>query len=320
MKAVVLREFGGPENFEVREERKPAPGPGQVLVRVLAAGVNPVDVKLRSQRARVDIPLPAILGWDVAGVVEALGPGAADFQVGDKVFYTPGVFDGPGAYAEYHVAKQEQVEHKPANLTFIEAAGLPLAGCTAWDALIGTARLSVGETALIHAAAGGVGSLAVQIAKAAGARVIGVTSAGGAKLVRALGADVVVDRGDDFVAAVLRETDGLGADVTFDTVGGETLARSIAATRPHGRLSSIVSAEGNLNPAYLRNQTIHFVYLERSRAKMTALRRLVERGQLRPVIDSVLALEHVAQAHARLERGGMRGKIVLQTSPEAEER
>ena len=288
-------------------------------MRVVAAAVNPLDAKLRSRRARMAIALPAILGYDAAGVVEAVGPGA-DFRAGDKVFYSPGV-DHPGTYAEYHIAKAAQVALKPAPLTFLEAASLPLAGSTAWQALFTDAGLKAGETALIHAAAGGVGSLAVQLAKAAGARIIAVASAANAEFVRALGADAVIDRHtDDFADAVLRETGGLGADVIFDTVGGETVARSIAAARPHGRVTSIASVEGNLNPAYLKNLTLHFLLMERSRATLELLRGAVDRGELRPIIDSVFPLVEVGAAHERLERGGLRGKIVLQVAPEATEK
>jgi NADPH2:quinone reductase len=314
MKAMIMTDFGGPQVFEERDWPQPQPGATEILVRVHATSVNPVDYKIRQAGSWAGVTPPALIGYDVAGVVEAVGAGVKLFKVGDEVFYSPLIFGGQGSYAEYHAADESIVALKPGNLSFTEAASLPLAGCTAWDA-IAFMQLRPGHTVLIHAAAGGVGSLAVQIAKAAGARVLGTCRAANQPLVRSLGADVVIDyRSEDFVKAVLRETDGRGVDAVYDTVGGDTLARSIEATRPHGRLASIVDTRGDLNGAYARNLSLYFGFMERSRAKMDILRVLAERRQLRPVIDSVMPLKQVAEAHRRLEAGGVSGKIVLQVN------
>lgn len=313
MKAVVIRAFGGTDVFESRALPRPEPGPGEVLVRVVATSVNPVDYKIRRNGAWAGVKPPAVIGYDVSGVVEAVGPGVGDFRPGDEVYYTPEIFGGkPGSYAQYHVASAAIVARKPRNLTHEEAAAVPLAGGTAWDALVARAALRPGETVLIHGGAGGVGHFAVQIARAAGARVLATCSQANVEFVRRMGADVAIDyTREDFVEVVARETEGRGVDVVFDTVGGELLSRSIEVTRPGGRMVSIVSASGNLNAAHRKNLTLHFLFLLRARDKLDALRALIERGLVRPAVDQVLPLEQVARAHERLETGHGRGKIVL---------
>lgn len=314
MRAMVIRAFGGPDVFEPRDLPDPTPGPGQVLVRVLASGVNPVDYKIRRSGAWAGVQPPAVIGYDVSGVVEAVGPGVTEFKPGDEVYYTPEIFGGrPGSYAQYHVADAAIVARKPRNLDHVQAAAVPLAGGTAWDAIVARARVQPGETVLIHGGAGGVGHFAVQIARAAGARVLATCSRANLDFVRELGADVAIDyEHDDFVEVVRQETEGQGVDVVFDTVGGSLLSRSIAATRPGGRLVSIVSAGGDLDAAHRKNLTLHFLFLLRRRERLDSLRALIERGLVRPHVDQVLPLEQVARAHQRLETGHGRGKIVLQ--------
>ncbi len=311
MRAVVMTRRGGPEVLEVREMPWPEAGVGELLVRVRATTVNPVDLKLRAGRARVALEPPAVLGYDVSGVVEETGHGVRDFRPGDEVFYTPEI--GPnGTYADYHVVPETIVAHKPSGLSHPEAAALALAGSTAWQALVERGGVGVGQTVLVYGGSGGVGSMAVQIARAAGARVIATCRAPKADLCRELGAAHVVDHAsEDVVEAVLAATDGEGVDLTLDTVGGETLAHSLAATRCGGRLVTIVSTTGDLAPAYLRNQTLEFLFLRHDRATLEHLTRLVDRGLLRPVVDSVLPLERAGDGHRRLEQGGVRGKIVL---------
>ncbi len=313
---MVFDRFGDPDVFRPAELPDPVPGDGQVLVRVLATSVNPVDLKLRRDGRWANLTFPALVGFDVAGIVEAVGPGVTDFAVGHAVFYTPPVLGSPGTYAEYHVVAEGIVARKPPSLSFVEAAVLPLAGCTAYDALVERAAIASGETVLVHAGAGGVGSLAVQIAKARGARVITTATGDGLDLARKLGADVAIDhRNDDVVEAALRETGGRGVDVAFDTIGGTTMTRTIGAMRPYGRVVGIVeNVEGDLTPAFFKNLTIHFVFMQRTRAKIEAIRSMVEHGELRPVIDSVMPLERVADAHRRVERGGMRGKLALEVA------
>lgn len=321
MKAMAATAWGGPDVFAPIDLPRPTPGRGELLVRVLATSVNPVDYKLRRNGTWAGMTPPAVLGYDAAGVVEALGDGVDAFARGDAVFYTPVIFGKPGTYAELHVVDAAIVAKKPSTLSYVEAAALPLAGCTAWDALVLRARVQPTETVLIHAGAGGVGSLAVQVAKAAGCRVIATAKTDAHALVRSLGADVVVDHTrEDFADATLRETGGRGVDVALDTVGGDALARSIKCTRPRGRLVSIASTSGDLGGAYMKNLDVLFVFLERSGDKIRALQALAERGQIKPVIDSVLPLEDVAKAHAKIEGGGMRGKLVLRVSDDADER
>lgn len=318
MKAWNIAAFGGPEVLEEVELPRPRPGPNELLVKVHATSVNPVDCKLRRDGRWAGIVPPAILGFDVAGVVEEVGVGVAGFSPQDAVFYSPLIFGMPGSYAEYHVVPAGIVALKPQALTFLEAAAVPLAGCTAWDAVVGLARVSPGDTVLVHAGAGGVGSLCVQLAALSGARVLCTARAANAAWLRDLGADVVVDpRREDVWQAVLKETDGAGVDVAVDTVGGETLSRTVGVMKPRGRMVTMVDVAGDLNGAYGKNLSVHFLFMERAGHKMEALRRLLERGQLKPVVDSVMQLSQVAAAHRRLEAGGLRGKIVLQVTREA---
>jgi NADPH:quinone reductase len=314
MKAMVITDFGGPEVFAERDLPKPDLGVREILVRVRATSVNPVDYKMRKGGSWAGITPPAILGLDAAGVVEAIGPGVRYFKPGDAVFYTPHLFGGrSGTYAEYHVVEEKIVAAKPPNISFEEAAAVPLAGCTAYDEIIGTTRVRPGETVLVHAAAGGVGVFAVQLAKACGARVIGTCGTQNVDFLRSIGADAAIDHKTRDFVAVLKEDPALpgGVDVAIDNVGGETLARSLEIVRPHGRMASIVSTTGNLSAAYGKNITIDFIMMERSRAKMETLRVLITRGQLRPIVESVMPLREVAEAHRRIEAGGTRGKIVL---------
>jgi len=316
MRAILMRDFGGPEVFEARDMEAPKPGAQEVLVRVHASSVNPVDTKIR-QAGTWAVDPPDVIGYDVSGIVEAIGSEVTDFQTGDEVFYTPEIFgDGMGSYAEYHAADQAIVARKPTGLSHAEAASLPLAGGTAWDALVTRADVQPGETVLIHGA-GGVGSLAIQIARTAGARVLAVCSDYMRQTAQGLGADRAIDyKSEDFSSVVESETNGTGVDVVFDTVGGDALATSIPVTKPHGRFVTILGPSGDLGPAYLKNITLHFLFLERARYKLDGLRALVEREQLRPVVDSTVPLTDVAEAHRRVEAGGVQGKIALEVGSE----
>src|SRR5215218_575670 len=274
MRAMVIPRFGGPHLFEERDVERPQPGPGEVLVRVIAAGTNPVDAKLRAGGGSRGLEAPVILGADVSGIVEEAGPGVTDLAPGDEVYYTPEVF-GPGAngaYAEYNVAQAEIVARKPASLSHEEAAAVPLAGGTAYEAIVRRLGVQVGETVLIHGGAGGVGSFAVQIANSAGARVLATAGPDNQELL-----------------------DGLGADVTIDYTQQDV-------------------AQGALTPLYQRNQTLHGVLHARERARLREMTKLIERGQMRPVVDQVLDLREVGRAHERLDSGHGRGKIVLRVA------
>ncbi|HEY3501102.1 MAG TPA: zinc-binding dehydrogenase [Polyangiaceae bacterium] len=312
MKAMILRAWGGPEQFEHSEVPKPSPGKNQVLVRVRAASVNPVDYKIRRGGDWANLPMPAIVGYDAAGSVEAVGDNVSHLAQGDDVFYSARIFGRQGTYAEYHVEDAEIVAKKPAGLSFEEAASLPLAAITAYDTIVTFFGTKPGDTVLVQAGAGGVGNFAVQLAKAAGARVIATGRRENEALIRSLGADEVVDyRAVRFEDEVNRLTGGRGADAAYDTVGGDVIPRSIGCVRPYGKLASIVSIEGSINAMALRNQTFYFGFMERTAAKISALAVLAERRQVRPLIDSTFPLERVGDAHRKIESGGVKGKIVI---------
>ena len=314
MRAMSISRQGGPDVFEDVSVPVPAPGANQILIKVEATSVNPIDCKLRAGLARVQLPMPAILGFDVSGTVEDMGAGVRDFKQGDEVFGAGETVGGHGAYAEYYLLDEKLAALKPINLGHRESAAIPLAGGTAWEALVDRARLKVAETVLIHAGAGGVGSFAVQIAKACGARVIATCRKENAELVRQLGADHCIEyRDQDWVKAVWDLTGGSGVDVFFDTVGGDTLSRSLEVAKPLARGVSITSSTGALDKAYLKNVALHFVFARRDRQKLLGLKALAERGKLKPVISSNKRIWDAVEAHRTLEAGHMIGKIVLKT-------
>lgn len=320
MKAMILTSFGGPQSFELREVPKPVPQAGQVLVRVHATSINPLDFQVRRGDYADLVQLPTITGHDVSGVVEEVGPGVTSFVPGDEVWYTPQIFDGPGSYAEYHVASESIVGKKPASLSHLEAATLTLVGGTAWEALVVRAGLRVGESILVHGGAGGVGHVTIQLAKAIGARVFTTVREENFEFARSMGADVLIDyTTEDYVEAVLRETGGRGVDVVFDTIGGDTLTRSPDALAQLGRVVSIVdiAKPQNLVQAWGKNASYHFVFTRQNRGKLDELSALIERGQLRPHVGAVYSLADLALAHARLEspNNGLKGKIAIAVEP-----
>ena len=315
MKAAVLTEFGSVDRLEIQEVTKPKPKPHQILVRVCATSINPVDYQTRRGDYKDLVELPAIIGVDVSGVVEAVGESVTNFKIGDEVYYSPQLFGESGSYAEYHVADESIVAHKPTNLSHIEAACFPLAAGTAWDCLVTRGQLQVGELVLIHAGAGGVGSFAIQLAKAIGAYVFTTCSAKNHDLVRKLGADCIIDyRTEDYMAVIKRETQGRGVDLVLDTIGGTTIQSSLEIIRPYGRLVSIVdiATPQSLLPAWEKNLAVHFVLTSQQSNKLNLLKRLIERQQLFPIVDSVMPFHQVAKAHQRVEDGSIRGKVVLQ--------
>ncbi len=316
MKAIVLKSFGGPDSFELCDVPTPRPHAGQVLVRVHATSINPLDYQVRLGDYPDLVPLPAITGHDVSGVVEEVGPGVTSFSPGDEVWYTPQIFDGPGSYAEYHVADESIVGKKPASLSHLEAASLTLVGGTVWEALIVRAALRVGESILIHGGAGGVGHVAIQLAKAVGARVFTTVREANFEFARSLGADGVIDyKTEDYVDVIMRKTGGRGVDVVFDTIGGDTLSRSPDTLAQLGRVVTIVDTAQpqNLIQAWGKNVSYHFVFTRQNRGKLDELSTLIERGQLRPHIGAVYSLVDIPLAHARLEspNNGVQGKIAI---------
>lgn len=320
MKAMIFKSFGGPESFELCDVPKPVPGLGQVLVRVHATSINPLDYQVRRGDYSDLVPLPAITGHDVSGVVEEVGPGVTSFAPGDEVWYTPQIFNGPGSYAEYHVAEQSILGIKPASLSHLEAASLSLVGGTAWEALTVRAALKPGESILIHGGAGGAGHVAIQLAKAIGARVFTTVREANFEFAKSMGADVMIDyEKEDYVDAINRETDGRGVDVVFDTIGGNTLSRSPDVLAQLGRVVSIVDTgqPQNLIQSWGKNASYHFVFTRQNRGKLDELSTLIERGQLRPHVGAVYSLADLALAHTRLEspNNGLRGKIAIAVVP-----
>lgn len=320
MKAMLLKSFGGPASFELCELPKPVPHAGQVLVRVYATSINPLDFQVRRGDYPDLVKLPSITGHDVSGVVEAVGPGVTAFIPGDEVWYTPQIFDGPGSYAEYHVAHESIIGKKPPSLSHLEAASLTLVGGTVWEALIGRVSLRVGESILIHGGAGGVGHVAIQLAKAIGAKVYTTVRTANFEFVRNLGADVVIDyEKENYVDKIMQETGSHGVDVVFDTIGGDTLTRSPDALAQLGRVVSIVdiAQPQNLVQAWGKNASYHFVFTRQNRGKLDELSALVERGQLRPHVGAVYSLADIPLAHARLEspNNGLQGKIAIAIEP-----
>ncbi|MFJ9575469.1 NADP-dependent oxidoreductase [Streptomyces sp. NPDC101191] len=304
MRAVVVEQWGGPENLVEREVERPEPGLNEVLVRVHAAGVNPVDWKTRAGGALIEWgELPAV-GWDVSGTVEAVGPGVGIFRPGDEVFGMPLFPRQAGGYAEYVVAPARHLARKPASLSHVEAAALPLAALTAWQALVDAADVRPGERVLVHAAAGGVGHFAVQIAKARGAYVIGTASAAKHDLVRELGADEVVDYREERFEDVVSDV-----DVVLDGLGGETAVRSLKVLRPGGRLVTLPGPDDV--PAAHDGVRALWVLVEPDHLGLREIAALVDRGALRPVVETVVPLAEAAKAHEIGERGRTTGKIVL---------
>ena len=305
MRAMIQDELGGPEVLHETALPIPTPGIGQVLVRVRAAGVNPADFMNRQTGAFSGTP-PFVLGWDVAGVVASVGPGVTLFEQGDEVFGLLPFPRGAGAYAEYVLAPTRALVRKPRSLSFVEAAALPLAGLTAWQMLAETAQISDGSTVLVTGATGGVGHLAVQIAKAQGAHVTAVVSARNAELARSLGADDVIDyTSTDFS----NEIEGL--DVVFDVIGADYPLRALDVLRPGGLLVSTLPQ--SLGPARAaaaeRGLRVAGVFVESDRLGLMAITDLTLRGKLTPLIAKTFPLERAGDAHAF--RDG-RGKVVLE--------
>jgi NADPH:quinone reductase-like Zn-dependent oxidoreductase len=313
---MVITAHGGPEVFARRDDLPDiTPGPNEALVRVKGSSVNPADAGARSGMFGGG-PLPAILGYDVSGVIEEIGPGVTEFAPGDAVYYPippaharpgasePGTERG-GGYAEFHVAPVSLMARKPANLSHMEAGAV--AGGTAWAALVTRLQIRVGETVLIHGGAGGVGSFAVQIARAAGARVFATCGAYDRERVRALGADRVIDyRSEDFAHILQREAGG--ADACLVTAGGPVLAQSMAALKRGGRLATVTGPSPGLEQAAFQaamlGLTLHFVSLDDPRPKLEALGTLLERGLVRPLISHTFPVTQIAEAHRSLETGG----------------
>jgi NADPH:quinone reductase-like Zn-dependent oxidoreductase len=307
VRAIVYSEAGGSDVLRLVDRPEPTPGSGQVRVRIHVSGVNPTDWKARATGGFGQWGDPPILGHDVSGVVEAVGPGASLFQPGDEVFGMPH-FPAAGSYAEYVAAPSRHFALKPASLDHVQAAGLPLVGLTAWQSLVDVARVQPGRRVLIHAAAGGVGHVAVQIAKARGAYVIGTASASKHDFLRSLGADELIDyRTTDF-ADVVRDV-----DVVLDAIGGDYALHSLEVLRPGGIHIALPRPDDPAVEARARELGVRtgWTLVEPDHGGLVALAELVEAGRLRVEIADVLPLAEAARAHELGESKRTTGKLVL---------
>ncbi|WP_329408273.1 NADP-dependent oxidoreductase [Streptomyces sp. NBC_00704] len=305
MKAISYSRYGGPETLVYGDVREPKIGPDSVLVKVRAAAVNPVDWKCREGYLdpMIDAVFPVVPGWDVSGVVVRLGVSVAEYAVGDEVIgYVREDFLSRGTFAEYVAAPVRTLARKPRNLTWEEAAGLPLTGLTAYQVLTKALQVKRGETVLVHAAAGGVGSIAVQLARHLGARVIGTASEANHDFVRSLGGEPVVY--GEGLAERVRGLAPEGVDAAFDTIGGDTLKVSANLLAPEGRLASI--ADGDVVGYGGR-----YCWVRPDAEDLTRLAELAEQGVVSVHVSETFPLEQAARAHRLSEEGRTRGKIVV---------
>lgn len=334
MKAMLMIAAGAADVLQLRDIPSPKlPSPHHVLIKLAAAGVNPLDTKLRAKPAYYPDSLPAILGCDGAGSVAEIGSAVTRFKVDNAVYFNNGGLGGnqgdePGCYAEYTTVHEDYCALKPVTLSLQDSAALPLVLLTAWEALVERAQLQAGQTILIHAAAGGVGHVAVQLARHLGARVAAtVSDEQKAAFVQSLGAEKIIRyRAQDFVEQALAWTDGKGVDVVFDTVGGDTFLRSLHATRIAGRVVSLLSTPLSLADtqlARLRNLSLCYELMlapqvmklhderVRQRKILELGAQLVDAGKLQVLVSHKLLLSEAAQAHRLIEQGGVSGKIIL---------
>ena len=306
MKAVRIHTYGGPELLHYEDAPRPQLKPDDLLIQVAAAAVNPVDWKIREGYLRgfLNHRLPLTLGWDVAGTVVEVGPEVAGFKVGDEVYARPDI-ERNGSYAEFMAVKASEAALKPATLDCVHAAAVPLAALTAWQSLVGAAQLQAGQTVLIHAAAGGVGSFAVQLAKARGARVIATASVVNIGLVAELGADQFIDYTRTRFEQIAKDI-----DVVLDTIGGDTQQRSWQVLKPGGILVSVISPPPEATAA-AHSVRSAFVFIQPSGPQLDQIARMIDQGQMKPVIHTVLPLSEARQAQVISQGGHARGKIVL---------
>jgi NADPH:quinone reductase-like Zn-dependent oxidoreductase len=306
MKAVRIHKYGGPEVLRYEDVSRPRPKPGEVLIRVHAAGVNPADWKIRAGYIEDFIPhsFPLILGWDVSGVIEDIGPNASRFGKGDEVYSLPDQ-TRDGAYAEYIVVRESEVALKPKALHHVRAAAVPLATLTAWQALFDTAQLQAEQRVLIHGAAGGVGHFAVQLAKWKGAHVIGTASAKNHEMLYELGADELIDYTIQRVENVTQNI-----DVVLDTIGGDAEERSWQVLKKGGTLVSFVQSPSENKAKEHGVQGIRLGARPNGQ-ELAEIAKIIDAGKLAPVIDRILPLSEARRAHVVSQSGHTHGKIVL---------
>jgi NADPH:quinone reductase-like Zn-dependent oxidoreductase len=311
MKAVVVHEYGGPEVLKYEDAPRPEPKENEILIRVIAAGVNPVDGMVRSgmfaKHSKNAFPMTP--GYDVAGIVEKTGAKIDKYKPGDAVYAYIGLKEG-GGYAEYAVATDKEVSPKPESLTFTEAAAVPLAAETAWQALFDTAKLGAGQAVLIHGGSGGVGSFAIQIAKARGAKVFATASTSNQELLKQLGADVAIDYTKQKFEDIAKDV-----DVVMDSIGKDTLARSYGVVKKGGFIVSLVARP---DPAELEKHGIRGAPMgvDPNSAELAELTKLIDAKKVKVVVSQTFALAEAAKAQEQAATGHTRGKVVLKIADE----
>ncbi|SEP39331.1 NADP-dependent oxidoreductase [Amycolatopsis saalfeldensis] len=306
MRVITQQQLGGPEVLTITAAPEPRPLPTEVLVRVKAIGLNPLEARLRAGEFPMLGRPPFVLGWDLSGVVEQARTGR--FRPGEEVFGMPLFPRAANAYAEFVSAPALHLARKPASLSHVEAAALPVVGLTAWQGLVDLGGVTAGDRVLVHGGGGGVGHVAIQIAKALGAHVI--TTAGGSKreFVESLGADEVIDYTKVDFAEVARDV-----DVVLDTLGGDTVERSLGVLRPGGRLVTAVADEDSELAAKFEAAGLHFsgIAVDPDPVALRGLVELVEQGKLRVRVQETFPFERAADAHRALDGGHLQGKLVL---------
>src|SRR6266481_216173 len=311
MKAVVIHEYGNPEVLKYEDIARPEPKDDQLLIRVIAAGVNPVDGMIRSGMfAREgNRAFPIILGGDVAGVVEKVGSKITKFKARDPVFAYVSL-DDSGGYAQYALVTEREAALKPKSLSYVEAAAVPIVALTAWQALIDTARLSEGQTALIHGGSGGVGTFAIQIAKARGAKVIATASTAKQDLLKELGADVAIDYTKQKFEEIAKDV-----DVVLDSVGKDTLARSYGVVQKGGVIVSIVARpdKTELDKHGIRGAVLS---VEPNADELAEIGKLIDEKKIKVIVSQTFPLSDAAKAQEQVATGHTRGKIVLKVADE----
>jgi NADPH:quinone reductase-like Zn-dependent oxidoreductase len=309
--AIVAHEYGGPEVLKYEEIQRPEPKDDEILIRVIAAGVNAVDASIRAGKfAKVfGTRLPLIPGSDIAGVVEKAGSKITKFKNGDSVFAYTDLKDG-GGYAEYMVATEREASPKPQSLTHLEAAAVPIVALAAWQALIDTAKLSTGQTVLIHGGSGGVGTFAIQIAKARGAKVIATASTRNQDLLKELGTDVAIDYTKQNFEEIAKDV-----DVVLDSLGEDTLKRSYGVVKKGGFIVSIIPGP---DPAELERHGIRgkFISVEPDADELAEIGKLIDQKKIKVIVSQTFPLSEAIKAQEQIATGHTRGKIVLKVAEE----
>ena len=311
MKAIVVHEYGGPDVLKYEDVPRPEPKENEILVHVIAAGVNPVDGMVRAGMFAKygKTPFPMIPGYDIAGIVEKTGPKITKFKKGDSVYAYISLKDG-GGYAEYAVATEVEAAPKPKSLNYVEAAAVPVVALTAWQALIDTAKLTAGQTVLIHGGSGGVGSFAVQIAKARGAKVIATASTANQDLLKKLGVDVVIDYTKQKFEDVVKDV-----DIVLDSIGKDTLARSYGVVKKGGFIVSLVAEpdQSELDKYGIRGASLN---VQPNSDELAKIGKLIDDKKIKVIVSQVLPLSDAAKAQEQVATGHTRGKIVLKVADE----